>query len=165
MKTDTLLEGMPQPKRLRVKRVKKFHSNKNVPVDVAVRRQVAEEISDAEPTKDQKFILLQKYGAFAPRIDRLVTKPKFMGVSEWKRKQNDWFKATKGLVKPQQSPRSRFTNSQRSQPDGPSSQLRPQQQRPFNPNLFRPSAQIRHQRGTRVFRPNSGPGQTATRPN
>ncbi len=108
MKEENLLEGMPPIKKLRKKVVKKFHSSQNVPVEVAIRRQVAAEIGEDEPTKDQKFILLQKYGATAPRIDRLATKPNWMGVPTWKRLQNDWFKMTKGLVKPQQMSRGRY---------------------------------------------------------
>src|ERR1700675_3126507 len=99
------LEGMPPIKKVRKPRTKKHHTTKNVPVEVSIRRQVSEDIGDDEPTKDQKYVLLQKYGVVAPKIDRLATKPNWMGVSEWKRKQNDWFRATKGMVSPSQRPR------------------------------------------------------------
>jgi hypothetical protein len=91
-----LLEGMPRANKGRVVRKKRFVTSKHLPLDIAVRREVAEEIGEAEPTRDQKYILLQKYGVVAPRIDRLVTKPRWMGEGEWKRKQNNWFKITQG---------------------------------------------------------------------
>ncbi len=102
---DCTLDGMPPIKKPRKRVLKKHHTTKNVPVEISVRRQVAEEIGDAEPTKDQKFILLQKYGAAAPRIDRLNTKPSWMEMKTWRRLQNDWLQATKGLVRPEQRPR------------------------------------------------------------
>ena len=155
MKEEISLDGMPPIKKPRKKVVKKFHSNQNVPVDVAVRRQVAAEIGDDEPTKDQKFILLQKYGVTAPRIDRQVTKPNWMGVKEWKRKQNDWFQATKGLVKPQQRPKYRPT-------------LNSQPRREFNKNplVVKPWSQLNHKarpQGMREFRPNFGQTRTGNR--
>lgn len=67
-------------------------------LDVTIRRQVAFDLGEEEPQKDERFQLLQKYGVAAPRIDRQVTKPKWMGETEFKRKMNDWFKITKGLV-------------------------------------------------------------------
>lgn len=106
MSHEVSLEGMPPIKKPRKKVVKKHHTTKNVPVEVSIRRQLSEEIGEDELTKDQKFALLQKYGVTAPRIDRLAIKPNWMGVAEWKRKQNDWFKMTKGLVSPQQRPKS-----------------------------------------------------------
>lgn len=98
------LDDMPPIKKAR-KRVKKHHTTNKVPVEVSIRRQLSAELGDDEPSKDEKFSLLQKYGVTTPRIDRLVTKPNWMGVAEWKRKQNDWFKVTKGLVSPSQRPR------------------------------------------------------------
>jgi hypothetical protein len=155
MKEEVSLEGLPPTKKPRKRVVKKFHTTKNIPVDVAVRRQVAEEIGEAEPTKDEKFILLQKYGAFAPRIDRLVTKPKWMGVAEWKRKQNDWFKATKGLVRPQQRPRSQFQQTRPTAADI---------KKPWN-HLQNPRPQQARRPDTNRFRPSSGRGPTGNRPN
>jgi hypothetical protein len=73
-----------------------------VSLDVVIRRQVASDLGEDEPQKDERFQLLQKYGVAAPRIDRLMTKPNWMPVAEWKRKLNDWYKLTKGLVAPQQ---------------------------------------------------------------
>ena len=141
---EVTLDGMPAVKRKKVIKKKKFIPTKNVPVEVSIRRQVSEEIGDGEPTKDQKFVLLQKYGVTAPRIDRLVTKPNFMGVSEWKRKQNDWFKATKGLVSPSQRPRFNRPNStsQPSLPNLPASTVRPYPKR-FSANLSRTSRSSR----------------------
>lgn len=95
-----LLEGMPAAQR-KQKRIikKKFFSTKHVPLEVAVRRQVAEEIGEAEPTQGEKSTLLQKYGVKPAVIDRLVTKPKWMSESVWRRKLNEWFKMTHGLVR------------------------------------------------------------------
>ena len=90
-----------QPKK--DKRWKRETKEKHVTVsgltaDIAVRRMLAAELGEDEPTKDAKFQLLQKYGIAAPRIDRGVTKSKWMSEGTWKIKQSDWFKATKGLV-------------------------------------------------------------------
>ena len=54
-------------------------------VDIAVRRQVAAELGDVEPSKEHKYALLQKYGAVAARIDRKVTKPMWNeeGANVW----------------------------------------------------------------------------------
>lgn len=71
--------------------------------DLAVRRQIAFELGpDAEPTSDQKFQLLQKYGVAAARIDRGVTKPKWMTEGRWKTLKAEWFQLTKGLVPKEQ---------------------------------------------------------------
>lgn len=74
-------------------------------LDINVRRQIAAEFGDDEPTKDEKFQMLQKYGVAAPRIDRQITKPSWQETSVWKRKSNDFFQATRGLVQPQQQKR------------------------------------------------------------
>lgn len=159
---EATLDGLPQ-KKFHKRVTKKHHTTKNVPVEVSVRRQVSEELGDDEPTKDEKFVLLQKYGVTAPRIDRFVTKPSWMGVAEWKRKQNDWFKATKGLVGSSQRPRSNY----RPQPNSHQQHSQPTT-RPWRKIRFKnPAAQQRHQqdnrlRGTRESLPNSGPMQTAT---
>lgn len=156
-----LLEGMPSPRKQKRVTKKKFYSTKNVPQEVAVRRQVAEEIGDAEPTRDEKFILLQKYGVAAPRIDRLVTKPKWMGETTWKRKMNEWSKMTHGLVKG-------FQPKRKPQPSLPQKHV--QYQKPV-PGLkgSRPWSQIKHKRPSRPSnsnnsRPNSARGLTANRP-
>jgi len=158
---------------------KKFHSTKNLPIDVAVRRQVAAEIGEDEPTKDEKFVLLQKYGVAAPRIDRLISKPNWMGVAEWKRKLNEWFKATKGLVRPQQRPRFSRPNSnlpqQRSNNQTPGFNPRrlgdPRFPERFNQSYRKPTpletveTRINRQRDTRAYRGNFGPTRTETLPN
>ena len=90
------------PTETQEKRVRRARSKTSVSLDVVIRRQVAADLGEDEPKKDERFQLLQKYGVAAPRIDRFVTKPNWMGVAEWKRKLNDWFKSTKGLVAPQQ---------------------------------------------------------------
>ena len=66
--------------------------------DVYIRRQVAAELGEDEPTKEEKFSLLQKYGVTPPRIDRRVTKPHWKSETEWKRQLAEFYKATKGLV-------------------------------------------------------------------
>lgn len=115
-------------------------------LDLYVRRQVSAELGDDEPTKDERFILLQKFGVTAPRIDRQMTKPSWMGEAEWKRKLNDWYKSTKGLV-PQTQPR-RTTFSGVRSPRVWSSQNPRQGQ-------MQPSLQTgvgEHSQGKRVFR-------------
>ncbi len=149
-----LTEGMPSPRKQRRERKKKFFSLKNVPQEVAVRRQVAEDIGDAEPTRDEKFILLQKYGVTAPRIDRLVTKPKWMEEQTWKRKQNEWSKATHGLVKGFQPKR-----RNPAQPQNPG-------QKPYSHKKW---ATIKHKRDSRPnnsnnSRPNFAQVRTGNRP-
>ena len=149
------------------KRVRRARSKTGVSLDVVIRRQVASDLGEDEPQKDERFQLLQKYGVAAPRIDRLMTKPNWMGVAEWKRKLNDWYKLTKGLVAPQQ----RRTFQPR--PSSPVGQPSQRTSKPWNQIQFKnPQAQQRHQqrnqsarpRDTRAFRPNSGPTKTATRP-
>jgi hypothetical protein len=70
----------------------------SITLDVYVRRQVAAEIGEAEPTKEQKFALLQKFGSMAPRIDRRISKPAWKDDTTWNQQLNEWYKATKGLV-------------------------------------------------------------------
>jgi len=72
--------------------------------DIAVRRQVAYELGgpDAEPTSEQKFQMLQKYGIAAPRIDRAITKPKWMSDGLWRTKRAEFYQATKNLVPKEQ---------------------------------------------------------------
>lgn len=169
---EATLDGMPPVKKTRVVKKKKFQPTKNVPVEVSIRRQLSGEIGDDEPTKDQKFVLLQKYGVTAPRIDRLVTKPNWMGVAEWKRKQNDWFKATKGMVNPSQRPRFNrpMSNSQPSQPGRPLStrpslpmkyaQVQTPSSRP--PVKHTPWREIRHKNPNH---PSNRPSTNQSRPN
>lgn len=93
------------PTETQEKRVRRARSKTGVSLDVVIRRQVAFDLGEDEPKKDERFQLLQKYGVAAPRIDRQMTKPNWMGVAEWKLKLNDWYKLTKGLVAPQQQRR------------------------------------------------------------
>ena len=76
-------------------------------VEIAVRRQVAAELGDVEPSKEHKYALLQKYGAVAARIDRKVTKPMWNeeGANVWNNRVSQWEKVTRGLVPPQQTKR------------------------------------------------------------
>jgi len=106
MQNDGLLDDLAPKKKAKRQTVKKFHSTKGVPLDVTLRRQVAAELGEDEPTdKNKRYILLQKYGVVTPKIDRLVTKPAFMSEAEWKRKSNEWYQATKGMIQPQQQRR------------------------------------------------------------
>lgn len=151
-----LLEGMPRANKGRVVRKKRFVTSKHLPLDIAVRREVAEEIGEAEPTRDQKYILLQKYGVVAPRIDRLVTKPRWMGEGEWKRKQNNWFKITQGSA-------IKYQQKSKRQP------LQPQSKTWGEIRFKNPQAQQRHQEryqkssrpsNSNRFRQSSGPMKT-----
>src|ERR1700679_1765732 len=75
---------------------KKFRVRKSkspATLDIATRRQVAAELGEDEPTKNQRYIQLQKYGVVTPKIDRLVTKPTWMPITEFKRKQKEFYKA------------------------------------------------------------------------
>jgi hypothetical protein len=160
MSKEVDLEGMPPIKKVRKPRAKKHHTTKNVPVEVSIRRQVSEDIGDDEPTKDEKYVLLQKYGVVAPKIDRLVTKPTWMGVSEWNHKQNEWFRATKGLVNPAQRSKNFRPSTNSQQPprvilDKNGKPLA----RTFSPRPHRPWKSIQHKRDSRL---NSGTTQTAT---
>ena len=74
-----------------------------------LRRMIVEEVGDAEITKEQNFALLQKFGLAAPRIDRKVNKPLWLGEKEWNRALNEFYKATKNLVPAVQQKSSRPT--------------------------------------------------------
>lgn len=67
-------------------------------LDGVVRRQMAEEIGEDEPSREQRFALLQKYGVVEAKIDRRVKKPSWMGERQWNQKLQEWYRATKGLV-------------------------------------------------------------------
>jgi len=130
------------------KRERKARSKTGVSLDVVIRRQVAADLGEDEPKKDERFQLLQKYGVAAPRIDRLVTKPSWMETTTWKRKQNEFYQMTKGLVVPQQ----RRTFQPR-----PSSPVDPRSQRTSRPwreiQFKNPQAQQRHQQRNQQARP------------
>ncbi|PWT76412.1 MAG: hypothetical protein C5B59_06720 [Bacteroidetes bacterium] len=97
------VESAPEYKTKRFERKRFERKEKRVTDLVGVlKRQVAEEIGDAEVTKDQRFVLLQKYGTVVPKIDRKVTRPSWMSTKEFNQKVNEWFRATKNLVPAQQ---------------------------------------------------------------
>ena len=100
------------------KRVRRARSKTGVSLDVVIRRQVASDLGEDEPQKDERFQLLQKYGVVTPRIDRLVTRPPWMPIAEFKRKLNDFFKATKGMIVPQQRKQWQDRNRVRSTTQG-----------------------------------------------
>ena len=118
-------------------------------VDLAVRRQVAYELGpDAEPTSEQKFQILQKYGVAAPRIDRVVTKPKWMSEGKWRTLKAEFYQASKGLV-----PKEQFKRTPRpvmSKQEQESQQRRQHRSYP--------------QRNSSGSRPNSGQAQMVARP-
>lgn len=87
-----------------------------VSLDMVIRRQIATDLGEDEPRKDERFQLLQKYGVATPRIDRLVTRPSWMPIAEFKRKLNDWYKNTKGMIQPQQRREYRGTNQLNREP-------------------------------------------------
>lgn len=96
----------PAAKRVKEKKTIIRREAGSTVLDTNVRRQIGAEIADDEPTKDEKFQMLQKYGVAAPRIDRQVSKPTWMSEATWKRKMNEFYQATKGMVAPQQQKRS-----------------------------------------------------------
>lgn len=95
-------EELEQRKKERRERPQQRHkrTDTSTTLDTIVRRQVSAELGgpEAEPTKDEKFQILQKYGIAAARIDRGVKKPKWMTEAEWNRKRSEFYQATKGLV-------------------------------------------------------------------
>lgn len=122
-------------------------------LEVNVKRQLSAEIGEDELPQGEKFILLQKYGVAAPRIDRLVTKPTWMEERLWRQKNNDWMRATKGLVPARQQPRT-SPNVSRPPAGNPSQRT----SKPWSQIKFKnPQAQQRHERQnqtTRTSRPN-----------
>ena len=130
--------------------------------DIAVRRQVAYELGgpDAEPTSEQKFQMLQKYGVAAARIDRAITKPSWMGERQWRLLKQEFYIATKGLVPKEQFKRNRVATAENRQnrplPQGRMN--RPRQ--PWEGKMF-PNSQQRNSSGSR---PNFAQGPTGNRP-
>jgi hypothetical protein len=109
---DHLLDDLaPRPKR--EKRKHKYQSTKGLPVDVAIRRQAAGEASAENPLpRLQKDAILMKYGVVAAVIEREIHRPvwKTKSISQlserkvevvWNNMMQDWFKATKGMTRPQ----------------------------------------------------------------
>ena len=124
-------------------------------VDLAVRRQVAYELGgpDAEPTSEQKFQMLQKYGVAAARIDRAISKPKWMSEGLWRTKKAEYFQATKGLV-----PKDQFKRiSQRT----PTSNTGAGYSRSHQNNLNSRDSQQKNSNG---YRPSYDRGRTANHP-
>jgi hypothetical protein len=117
-------------------------------VDLAVRRQVAYELGgiDAEPTSEQKFQMLQKYGIAAPRIDRAISKPKWMTEGRWRTLKAEFYQATKNLI-----PKEQFKRNQPAM----SKQERESQQRRQHRNY--------PQRNSSGSRPSYAQGQTGDR--
>ena len=129
-----------QPRKMRDDRPKR--ERKVTDLTGVLRRQIAEEVGESELTKDQRFALLQKYGTVAPIIDRKVTKPSWMGEKQWNQMQNEWYKATKGLV-PQAQLKSRRPSSVNSQTTTP----RQPQSATAAKTRTKPWSQIKHKRG------------------
>lgn len=64
-------------------------------VDDDVRKQLREEIGDAEITQDQKFILLQKYGIAKAVLDKRINNPGWVpttseGGDTWRKRRLNW---------------------------------------------------------------------------
>lgn len=76
----------------------------DISVENSVRRQVAAELGDVEPSKEHKYAMLQKYGVVAAKIDRVINKPIWNeeGANVWNNRTFQWGKLTKGLVPAQQ---------------------------------------------------------------
>lgn len=149
------------PTETQEKRVRRARNKTGVSLDVVIRRQVAFDLGEDEPKKDERFQLLQKYGVAAPRIDRLATKPNWMGVAEWKSKLNDWYKLTKGMIQPQQQRRT-FSPNQHHSSTPTLSNLPASRVVPY-PKKFRVNSQSDLPRDTRGFRKNFGRTRTETR--
>jgi hypothetical protein len=67
-------------------------------LELTLRRQMAEAIGEEELSKDERFALMMHFGLIAPRIDRRVSRPNWMPLSEWNRKKKEFHTATTGLV-------------------------------------------------------------------
>lgn len=91
-----------KPKKRDRKDTRPKYMGGEVSVEIAIRRQIAFDLGEEEPNKDEKFALLQKYGAAAARIDRKVTKPKWQEEGVWLNKKAQYDKTVKGLVPRQQ---------------------------------------------------------------
>lgn len=148
-----------QQKREKRERLTFRHKQTAATADIAVRRAVAYELGpDAEPTSEQKFQILQKYGVATPRIDRAVTKPSWMGERTWKILKLEFHQATKGLV-----PREQFKKTFRNPMSNTGTEIRhprnPQYQRsnPGNPRNSQP-------RNSQNFRPSYARDLTGGRP-
>ena len=131
-------------------------------VDLAVRRQVAYELGpDAEPTSEQKFQILQKYGVAAPRIDRAVTKPKWMSEGKWRTLKAEFYQASKGLV-----PKEQFKRTPRPELGTLNKPVRPWNQMSKQEQESQQRRQHRSypQRNSSGSRPNSDPTRTVARP-
>lgn len=147
-----LLAGMPQPKKAKRVVKRKHFSTRNVPLDVAIRRLISEELGEAEPTREQKSALLQKYGILAARIDRRITKPYWIGEREWRQRLSNWYKMTKGLVERFQPRRPQHPN-----------QGQPQKHQGFKTKPWsHKKGNQQHRPTTPTTRPNSGPTRTGS---
>jgi hypothetical protein len=134
---------------------------KSATAEIYVRRQVAAELGEDEPTKDEKFALLQKYGVTAPRIDRRVTKPAWKSEVEWKRQLNEFYKATKGLVPQTRTTGSYSTTHSQQAPRSSTPIARPS--RYTNPNPWKRDRENRRQDTKGSFR-SYGPTRTENSP-
>jgi hypothetical protein len=135
-----------KPKKRDRKDAKPRYSGGEVSVGIAIRRQVAAELGEEEPTAAQKSALNQKYGATDPIIDRRVTKPIWQEESVWMNKKAKYDQAVTGLV-PREQTIPRRGNS--------SSQRRVNRSPVYNPKIQNDSS--------RRFPQNSNPTRTGTR--
>jgi hypothetical protein len=138
--------------------------------DVAVRRAIAYELggTDGEPVSEQKFQVLQKYGVAAARIDRAVTKPKWMSEGTWRTKKAEFYQLTKGLVPKEQFKkvfRNPASNMGTAIQTGRYSSRVPQQGNYHGPQNSNSSRNSRpsQPRNSQNFRPNFAQAQTVAR--
>jgi hypothetical protein len=106
MKEDHLLDDLA-PRKKRVIKKRKHISMKGLPVNVAMRRQAAEEFGE-DPTRLQRDAVMMKYGIHDPVIDRNVKKPYWKSEVVWKNELKQFVQDTQGLV-----PRQRYQESRR----------------------------------------------------
>jgi hypothetical protein len=161
------VDWTPKKRDRREKKVPVFMGD--VSLDVSVRKQVAAELGDVEPTKEQKFALLQKYGVAAARIDRKVTKPFWNNEEEkvWNNRLLQFEKATRGLVPRQQERRAYPSGSSQTEKGSFRQNRQPSltgQRYPYrgNPALDRGKYIGPKGSNSRQSRPNFNPTRTVT---
>lgn len=123
------------------KRERRDKPKRDMTLEVFLRRAVAQEMGDAEVTREQRLALLDKYGVSAPRIDRNIKRPYWVEEKAWMQRKIQWFTMTKGLV--------------------PATQQRKSPSNSGNPTKSRPSLseQKRQQYGNPRINPNPRPNQ------
>ena len=89
----------PEQKPKRRKEAKaKFQATTGQDIISALKKQLNDEVGDAELTQPQQFALLQKFGAVAVRVERKMEKPEWLEEATWKSRINQWIEITKGTI-------------------------------------------------------------------